>query len=83
MIYKYSDGTTVTAEPEQLTELLATNIDYLQNYLDIFDDLDDPSFVARGNGFCDTKYSEDFIESQIAKYQQRIQDIKSWIEQNQ
>jgi len=36
--------------------------------------------VARGNGFCETKYSEDFIESQIAKYRQRVQDINQWLE---
>lgn len=79
MIYKYTDGATVNIEPEKLPQLLEDNKLYLQNYLEVFDDLDDPSYVARGNGFCDAKYSEDFIESQIAKYQQRIKDIEDWM----
>lgn len=79
MTYKYTDGATVTIEPEQLLQLLEENKLYLKNYLEVFDDLDDPSYVARGNGFCDAKYSEDFIESQIAKYRQRIKDIEQWI----
>lgn len=79
MTYKYTDGATVNIEPEKLPQLLEDNKLYLQNYLEVFDDLDDPSYVARGNGFCDAKYSEDFIESQIAKYQQRIKDIEDWM----
>lgn len=79
MIYKYSDGETVSVEPDQLKDLLRLNELYLQNYDEVADELDDPSYVARGNGFCDTKYSEDFIDSQIKKYQQRIEDVKRWM----
>ena len=32
------------------------------------EDMDDPSYVARGNGFCDSKFSEDFLNGQIEKY---------------
>ncbi len=80
MIYKYSDGETVDILPEKLPDLLRQNELYLQNYLDVADDLDDPSYIARGNGFCDTKYSEDFIESQAEKYRKRIEDIRHWME---
>lgn len=79
MIYKYSDGETVDILPEKLPDLLRQNELYLQNYLDVADDLDDPSYIARGNGFCDTKYSEDFIESQAEKYRKRIEDIRHWM----
>ena len=80
MIFRFSDGETVEVEAGQLQELLKQNELYLQNYLELADEIDDPSYVARGNGFCETKYSEDFIESQIAKYRQRVQDISQWKE---
>jgi len=77
--YTYTDGDKVIIEKEQLAQLLEQNRSYLQNYVELEDDLEDPSYVARGNGFCDTKYSEDFVQSQIAKYEQRIRDIESWM----
>ena len=80
MIFRFSDGETVEVEAGQLQDLLKQNEQYLQNYLELADEIDDPSYVARGNGFCETKYSEDFIESQITKYRQRIQDISQWQE---
>lgn len=80
MVFRFSDGETVEVEAGQLQELLKQNELYLQNYLELADEIDDPSYVARGNGFCETKYSEDFIESQIAKYRQRVQDISQWQE---
>lgn len=80
MNFRFSDGETVEVEAGQLQELLKQNELYLQNYLELADEIDDPSYVARGNGFCETKYSEDFIESQIAKYRQRVQDISQWQE---
>jgi len=80
MIYRFSDGETIETMPERLSELLKQNELYLQNYLEVADELDDPSYIARGNGFCDTKYSEDFIESQAEKYRQRIEDIRHWME---
>jgi len=80
--YQYSDGETVRVDAGTLEQLLHDNCQLLQNYLDVFNDLDDPSYVARGNGFCDAKYSEDFIEHQIAKYRQRIQDVERWLQYN-
>lgn len=75
--FQYSDGESVTIEEKSLPELLQQNQAYLQNYLDV--DLADESYIARGNGFCDAKYSEDFMESQILKYQNRIKDIEGWL----
>lgn len=69
----------LNADLDDLRKALEDNKLYLQNYLDVEDDLDDPSYVARGNGFCDAKFSEDFIEGQIAKYKARIEDLTRWI----
>lgn len=45
----------------------------LANYEELLTDcMDDSSYVARGNGFCDNKYSDDFIEGRIADIKQRI-----------
>ena len=79
MIYRFSDGETIETTPDRLPELLKQNELYLQNYQEVADELDDPSYMARGNGFCDTQYSEDFIELQAEKYRRRIADIKKWM----
>ena len=39
----------------------------LANYEELASEQDDDAYVARGNGFCDSKYSEDFIEGQIER----------------
>ena len=44
------------------------------------DQEDDDAFVARGNGFCDRKYSEDFIQMQVAQITARIADLEKKIE---
>lgn len=80
--YIYTDGETVKTERQDLPDLLKHNQELVQNYLEVLDDLEDPSYVARGNGFCDAKYSEDFITNQIRKYQQRIKDVKLWIQKS-
>ena len=51
----------------------------MDNYLDLFSSLEDDEYVARGNGFCDRKFSDDFIEGQIAKYRTRVAEIDSWL----
>ncbi len=49
----------------------------LNNYLDLaVDQSDDEAYVARGNGFCDAKYSDDFIDSQIVAIKSRIAEIE-------
>lgn len=80
MRYTFTTGETFEADAEELKRLLDENRQYLENYLEVFDSLEDDVYVARGNGFCDRKYSDDFIEGQIAKYQQRISEIENWIE---
>ena len=53
----------------------------LLNYEDLECDLDNPEYVARGNGFCDAKYSEDFIEGQISSIKERILQIENQLKQ--
>ena len=49
----------------------------LASYQDLaVDQEDDDAFVARGNGFCDRKYSEDFIEMQVAQLTARVAELK-------
>lgn len=52
------------------------NLQYLQNYIDLLEDMDDPSYVARGNGFCDSKFSEDFLNGQIEKYRLQLRQLE-------
>ncbi len=49
----------------------------LDSYLDLsVDQQEDDSFVARGNGFCDRKYSDDFIQMRIAQLTARVAELK-------
>lgn len=49
----------------------------LQSYLDLATDQeDDTAYVARGNGFCDHKYSDDFIETRVAQLTARVADLE-------
>ena len=75
----FSTGDTIEADLKDLQKLLAENQLYFDNYTDVFSSLEDDEYVARGNGFCDRKYSDDFLEGQIEKYAQRIKEIKAWI----
>lgn len=79
--FTFATGESLEVDLEELKQLLAENQQYLQNYEDVFDLLDDEAYIARGNGFCDRKYSEDFIEGQIEKYRQRAKEIEIWITQ--
>ncbi len=75
--FLYADTADLKRELQKQKELL-------QNYWELFDDLESPDYVARGNGFCDTKYSENFVSGQIEKIQARIAQIEKWIlERNQ
>lgn len=77
--FTFATGENLEADLDELKQLLAENRQYLQNYEEVLDSLDDDAYIARGNGFCDRKYSDDFIEGQIKKYQQRVNDIERWI----
>ena len=76
--YIFSDGESVEANVTDLFNLMEQNQQYLVNYQEMRDHLDDGAYVARGNGFCETQYSEDFIDNQISKYQSRLQQLMRW-----
>lgn len=62
--------TEIEKELEQQRKLLL-------NYLDLETDIeDDGAYVARGNGFCDAKYSEDFLQGQIDKINDTIAQLE-------
>ena len=77
--YRYSTGETIEADAEDLKRLLRENQEYLDDYLDLYGSLEDDEYVARGNGFCDRKFSDDFIEGQITKYRARVAELESWL----
>ena len=77
--FTYSTGEQIEADLEVLQRLLSDNKQYLENYEEVVRSLEDDDYVARGNGFCDRKYSDDFIEGQIEKYAQRVKEIEGWI----
>lgn len=61
-----------------LKEQLEETLRLLDSYQDLsVDQEDDDSFVARGNGFCDRKYSDDFLQMQIAQLTARVADIRA------
>ena len=67
----------MTTLEEQLKETLRL----IDSYQDLsVDQEDDDSFVARGNGFCDRKYSDDFLQMQIAQLTARAADLRQQIE---
>lgn len=77
--YRYSTGEMIEADAEDLKHLLRENQEYLDNYLELYSSLEDDEYVARGNGFCDRKFSDDFIEGQITKYRARVAELESWL----
>ena len=80
--YTFSIGETIEADLEDLKQLLDENQQYLENYEEVYSSLEDDDYIARGNGFCDRKYSDDFIEGQMEKYAQRIKDLERWIQES-
>ena len=77
--YQFDDDGGFDADYADLRRLLEENRQYLANYEEVFSSLEDDDYVARGNGFCDRKYSDDFIEGQMEKYSQRISMLEKWI----
>ena len=66
---------------EEIIKELERQQQLLLNYLDLEVDMeDDAAYVARGNGFCDAKYSEDFLQGQEEKIRKRIAELQSMIE---
>ncbi len=65
---------------EEIKKELVQQQQLLQNYQELEVDIeDDAAYVARGNGFCDAKYSQDFLEGQIERISQRIDQLKSML----
>ncbi|MBR1550118.1 MAG: hypothetical protein IJ634_05710 [Bacteroidales bacterium] len=61
-----------------LDEQLDETLRLLESYQDLSTEQEeDDSFVARGNGFCDRKYSDDFLQMQIAQLSARAAAIRS------
>lgn len=66
-----------------LEEQLEETLRLLDSYQDLsVDQEDDDSFVARGNGFCDRKYSDDFLQMQIAQLTARAADIRAKMQES-
>lgn len=67
-------------DKQMLQSELAEQRRILDGYLDLIaDQADDESYVARGNGFCDAKYSDDFLQGQIDKIRQKIASLEKQI----
>lgn len=79
--FTFSTGEHTEADLEDLQQLLRDNRQYCDNYSDVLGSLENDDYVARGNGFCNRKYSEDFIEGQLEKYTQRVKEIQEWIDE--
>lgn len=62
---------------EELNKEIARLKVLLANYEELDCDMENPEYVARGNGFCDAKYSEDFIEGQISQIKDKIQKLEN------
>lgn len=63
------DRDTILKEIEEQRRLLL-------NYEELAVDMeDDAAYVARGNGFCDAKYSEDFLQGQAERIRARIEEL--------
>jgi hypothetical protein len=60
-----------------LEEELEETLRLLDSYQDLsVDQEEDEAFVARGNGFCDRKYSDDFLQMRISQLTARAADIR-------
>lgn len=63
--------------PEEIQKELEQQHRLLLNYQELEVDIeDDAAYVARGNGFCDAKYSADFLEGQIDRIKERIAQLE-------
>ncbi|MCR4829686.1 MAG: hypothetical protein K5864_09555 [Bacteroidales bacterium] len=65
---------------QTLEQRLAAVRRAIANYEELESDQGDPEYVARGNGFCDSKYSEDFLEGQLQRLRQEEADLQQQLE---
>ncbi len=63
----------------ELEQRLAQVKQAIANYEELDSDMENPEYVARGNGFCDSKYSEDFIEGQLEKLLKEKEQLEELI----
>ena len=65
---------------EEILNELERQRKLLLNYEELEVDMeDDAAYIARGNGFCDAKYSEDFLQGQADKIKARIAELKKML----
>lgn len=81
-IYRFEGSVeSFQADREGLLRCLEKEMAKLRNYEDLaIEQVDDEAYVARGNGFCDSKFSPEFIDHQIDIIMHRINQLKSWID---
>lgn len=75
--YAFTPDERFEADLDDLHRLLDENRQYLANYEEVFSSLDDDDYVARGNGFCDRKYSDDFLQLRIAQLTARAAQLEA------
>ena len=46
------------------------------NYEDLDCNMEDPEYIARGNGFCDSKFSEAFISTQLERLKREKAELE-------
>ena len=81
MTFKYQvTGESVAVETqEELDRLISGLRKQVENYEELSVDMeDDAAYVARGNGFCDAKYSEDFLDGQIEVLRKKLEEALAW-----
>ena len=61
---------------EEIQRKIADIERLIANYEELDSDSENPEYVARGNGFCDSKYSEDFIQGQIEKLKNEKEELE-------
>lgn len=67
---------------DQILAELASQQQLLANYEELEVDIeDDDAYIARGNGFCDAKYSSDFITEQIDRIKNHIAELQQMLKQ--
>ena len=70
----------LTIDKETLERKIAALDLAIANYEDLDCDMESPEYVARGNGFCDSKYSEAFISSQLEKLRKEKAELEKMLE---
>lgn len=81
--YHFTDeNDAFEADLPKLKQMLQAEQEQLKNYQDLLvEQDDDDAYIARGNGFCDAKYSAAFLDMQIQHIEQRIAQLKHWIDE--